>query len=173
MSIRLAPFCTLLLLAAPVAAQRPIIDMHFHVLRFSDRSVVSAAEETLKRFNIVRAVTSGPALDVGELAKLAPDRVLSAPLFPVLPENFGLPSFMAKREWPRVDELRRAMTTRTYHALAEITSQYEGLAADGWDKGSSLPGVALLAVGSVHAFHSVHGIAQRRAVPLQPRDRRS
>jgi predicted TIM-barrel fold metal-dependent hydrolase len=116
--------------AAATAEQRPIIDMHFHVLRFTERPAVEAAHQAMLRHNVVKAVASGPAEEIAALAALAPDRVVASPLFPVLPEDFLTPGFVERREWPDLGALRAAYRDGRYAAMGEITTQYAGLAAD-------------------------------------------
>ncbi len=135
---------TLLILATAAAAQEaprerpPIIDMHLHAYpgnwseanapinpvtgkpsaaRTGDQ-LMSKTLEALRRYNIVKAVTSG-LLDVVEQWRAAdPERIIGAPAFPIT---------AGRTAWPPLEELRSGYRTGKLGALGEITAQYVGI----------------------------------------------
>jgi predicted TIM-barrel fold metal-dependent hydrolase len=120
----------------PVAERRPpIIDMHLHAFRLIDgrpppanpvTGQPSAAGTTaelrdaslaaLTRYNIVKAVTSGPAATVAQWHAAAPDRVLVGAF---VDEENPLPKLAA---------LRADIRAGRVHVLGELGLQYRGMA---------------------------------------------
>jgi len=124
--------------AAPEPSRLPIIDVHLHALpaKFfgpppqpnpvtGQPSTATTTEEILReslaaleRYNIVRAVTSGPLDLVRRWKPSAPDRLLPAPLYS--PET----------PLPSIDELRQMHETGELAVLGELGLQYLGLTLD-------------------------------------------
>lgn len=143
--IRLLVFVTLSALIAnrPVASSavqgQPIIDVHLHAFRAADwkdpppnpvsgKPGPTTAEEHLRqtlaamdRYNIVKAIVSGPLEVVEQWRTTAPDRILASPLFGRPDVDFD------GRPLPPIDELRRLFKSGRLTAIGEITAQYEGL----------------------------------------------
>jgi hypothetical protein len=114
----------------------PIIDMHLHAYPAAfwgsvappnpvtgtpspaqtDDAILRASIAALERYNIVKAVVSGP-LELAQKYRLAaPERVLVSPHFP------GLLPF------PDLGRLRVGYGTGELGAMAEVLAQYEGMA---------------------------------------------
>ena len=119
---------------APVSEERPpIIDMHMHAYPaeglFSganpvtgepsaaqtDEAIMQATIEAMDRFNIVKAVVSGPLDLVQRWKSAAPSRILASPHFP----HFS-PA-------PDLQLLRRDYLANRLDAMAELTYQYAGI----------------------------------------------
>jgi predicted TIM-barrel fold metal-dependent hydrolase len=120
---------------APAPVRKPIIDMHLHALpadffgqaglpnpatgqtsaAITDEAIREATLAALKRYNIVRAATSGPLPLVREWHAAAPERILPAVLFAV-----GAPGM-------EVATLREEFTSGRFVLLGEILAQYQGL----------------------------------------------
>ena len=117
--------------------QFPIIDMHLHALPptfagelgalhpraglpalTTEAAIMKATLEAMERNNVVLAIASGPLDIVARWRAEAPDRILTAPKFPV----FG--------PWPNLDGLRADHQRGELHAIGEITAEYAGLPAD-------------------------------------------
>ncbi|MGH9805204.1 MAG: amidohydrolase family protein [Candidatus Acidiferrales bacterium] len=127
---------SLLFLAAPLVAQspaarQPIIDVHLHALPVdflgeefdvpgmtrpaSDEVNLRAALAGLERYNIIRAIVSGPLELVERWRQADPERLVGSPVFP----HFFPP--------PSLDRIREDVRTNRIGALGEITAQYGGL----------------------------------------------
>lgn len=115
---------------SPASEQQPIIDMHLHALPVdffsqldppgmtragSDEELRRETLAALKRYNIVKAVTSGPLDFARQWKAAAPERIIVAPVFP----HFA-PA-------PELGQLRADITAGRVGALGEITAQYAGL----------------------------------------------
>ena len=114
----------------------PIIDMHMHAypaafwgsvgppnpvtgkpsFAQTDEAILQASIDALHRYNIVKAVVSGPAELTQRYRAAAPDRVVASPHFP------GLLPF------PDLGRLRAGYVSGELGAMAEVLAQYEGLA---------------------------------------------
>ena len=142
---KLMAFIALLLAAAcsapPAGVQTtvskgslPIIDMHLHAYSFADGTAPpenpmtgrpSASRTTaelrdaslaaLARYNIVKAVTSGPAETVAQWRAAAPDRILAGAY---VDENNPLPDLAA---------LRADIIAGRVHVLGELVLQHIGM----------------------------------------------
>jgi predicted TIM-barrel fold metal-dependent hydrolase len=119
-----------------VDSRRPsIIDMHLHAFRLADGSpppenpvtgrpsIAKTAEELrsaslaeLERYNVVKAVTSGPAETVAQWRAAAPDRIMVGAF--VDEEN----------PLPDLAELRAEILAGRVHVLGELALQYRGMA---------------------------------------------
>lgn len=81
----------------------------------TDEALMNATINAMKRFNIVKAIVSGP-LDLVERWRVAaPDQVIGSPHFPKL-----LP-------YPELADLKRRYQQGTLAAMAETLGQYAGL----------------------------------------------
>lgn len=120
-----------------LAQKPPIIDMHLHALpaeflgeagppnpvtlkpsaATTDDALLKATLVEMERYNIVRAITSGPLDIVQRWVAAAPDRIIGSPLFPY--PKWG-PS-------PALGLLREKYIAGHLGAMGEITAQYEGL----------------------------------------------
>jgi predicted TIM-barrel fold metal-dependent hydrolase len=113
----------------------PIIDMHLHAFRLTDGSppqenpatgrpsnartsveLRDASLAALERYNIVKAVTSGPAETVAQWRTAAPDRVLAGAF---VDEANPLPDLAALRADIRAGRIQ---------VLGELALQYRGMA---------------------------------------------
>ena len=113
----------------------PIIDMHLHAYRLDDgeppavypvtgrRSAARTSAELrdmslteLERYNIVKAVASGPPETVGEWRKAAPDRIMVGAF---VDEASPLPD---------IGRLRAEIQAGHVHVLGELVLQYRGMA---------------------------------------------
>jgi hypothetical protein len=114
----------------------PIIDMHMHAYPAAfwggvappnpvtgvpspartDDAILRASIPAMSRYNIVKAVISGPLELAQEYRRAAPDLVLVSPRFP------GLLPF------PDLSRLRAGYATGELGAMAEVLAQYEGMA---------------------------------------------
>ena len=75
----------------------------------------------MERYNIVKAIVSGPLEVVEAWRTAAPDRILASP-------NFGRPQVdFYGRPLPEIEELRRPFKSRRLAAIGEVQAQYEGL----------------------------------------------
>ena len=123
---------------APLKRQ-PIIDVHLHAFRAVDWKVSApnpitgkpgpaTAEEhmrqtldAMERYNIVKAIVSGPVEVVGQWRTSAPNRILASPLF-------GRPNVdLYGRPLPHIDELRSLFKSGQLTAIGEVVAQYQGL----------------------------------------------
>ena len=125
---------------AQVPIQRqPIIDMHLHAFLPADwkgpspnpvtgKPGPATAEEhmrqtlaAMERYNIVKAIVSGPVETVEQWRTAAPGRILASLLFgrPNV-DNYGRPL-------PQIGELRGLFKSGRLSAIGEVTAQYEGL----------------------------------------------
>lgn len=123
---------------APVRRQ-PIIDMHLHAYRAADwkgpppapitgKPGPATADEhmrqtlaVMERYDVVKAIVSGPLDVVEQWRTAAPGRILASPLF-------GRPNVdLSGRPLPQLDQLRSLFTSGHLNALGEIAAQYEGL----------------------------------------------
>ena len=117
----------------------PIIDVHLHAYGAADWSGPrpnpvtgkpgpATAEEhmrqtraAMERYNIVKAIVSGPLEVVEQWRTAAPDRILASPLF-------GRPNVdLYGHPLPQIDELRGLFKSRRLSAIGEVVAQYEGL----------------------------------------------
>jgi len=126
-------------LAQPAIQRPPIIDVHLHAYLPADWNGPSpnpvtgkpgpaTADEhmrqtlaVMERYNIVKAIVSGPLDVVEQWRTTAPGRILASPLFgrPGM-DNYGRPL-------PQMAELRSLFKSGRLSAIGEITAQYEGL----------------------------------------------
>ena len=123
---------------APVQRQ-PIIDMHLHAYRAADwkgsppnpitgKPGPATAEEhmrqtlaAMERYNVVKAIVSGPVEVVEQWRTAAPGRILASPLF-------GRPNVdLSGRPLPQIDELRSLFKSGRLSAIGEVVAQYQGL----------------------------------------------
>ena len=126
----------------PAAAQAginglrpPIIDMHLHAYRLDDEKppavnpvtgqpsaartsseLRDASLAALKRYNIVKAVASGPPETVGQWREAAPDRIMAGAY---VDEANPLPD---------LEKLRTEIQAGRVHVLGELVLQYRGMA---------------------------------------------
>ena len=126
-------------LAQPAVQRPPIIDVHLHAYRAADwkgpppnpitgKPGPATAEEhmrqtlaAMERYNIVKAIVSGPVEVVEQWRAIAPGRILASPLF-------GRPNVdLSGRPLPQIDELRSLFTSGRLSAIGEVVAQYEGL----------------------------------------------
>jgi len=128
--------------AQPTSAQKhfqrpkpPIIDMHLHAFGFdeygsppppneitgkrptarTDREALEASLAALKRYNITKAVASGPLEDVRRWRDAAPDRII------------GGAYFGPRNALPEVSLLRREFMAGRLAVMGELGLQYSGL----------------------------------------------
>ena len=118
---------------------QPIIDVHLHAYRPADWNGPSpnpvtgkpgpaTAEEhmrqtlaAMERYNVVKAIVSGPVEVVEQWRTAAPGRILASPLF-------GRPNVdFYGRPLPEIDELRSLFKSGRLSAIGEVVAQYEGL----------------------------------------------
>jgi len=126
----------------PAVAQRrgqrpkpPIIDMHLHAFGFdeygnppppneitgrlptarTDKEALDASLAALKRYNIVKAVASGPLEDVLRWREAAPDRII------------GGAYFGPRNSLPEIGLLRREFIAGRLSVMGELGLQYDGL----------------------------------------------
>ena len=125
-------------LAQPAIQQPPIIDVHLHAYLPADwkgpspnpvtgKPGPATADEhmrqtlaVMERYNIVKAIVSGPLEVVEQWRTAAPGRILASPLF-------GRPDMDYGRPLPQMAELRRLFKSGRLSAIGEVTAQYEGL----------------------------------------------
>jgi uncharacterized protein len=126
-------------LAQSAVQRQPIIDVHLHAFRTADwkgpapnpitgKPGPATAEEhmrqtlaAMERYNIVKAIVSGPVEVVEQWRTTAPSRILASPLF-------GRPDVdFYGRPLPTIDELRSLFKSGQLSAIGEIVAQYEGL----------------------------------------------
>jgi len=125
----------------------PIIDMHLHALpatwpagrpapnpvtgktsaATTDEAIMRATLDALRRYNIVKAVTSGPLDYVDKWRAEAADRIIAAPLFPSM---VGDVTGYTTPFYPDIAMLRRRHAEGRLGAIGEVTAQYAGLAPD-------------------------------------------
>lgn len=114
------------------AAPEPIIDMHLHALWWgsgmveplsgfkapaTDDELRQATVEALKRYNIVKAVASGPRVQQYKAA--APDRIIA---------GLAVGSVLEGSLVTDATELRKLIADNRYEAIAELAAQYDGIA---------------------------------------------
>ena len=123
-------------LAQAPAQRQPIIDMHLHAYRAADwkgsspnpitgKPGPATAEEhmrqtlaALERYNVVKAIVSGPVEVVEQWRTAAPGRILASPLF-------GRPNVdLSGRPLPQIDELRSLFKSGRLSAIGEVGAQY-------------------------------------------------
>jgi len=140
--IPLAALLLTLLVASPVAeaepaarSRSPIIDVHLHAFDLPDgeepppnpvtgrpsasrtkAELRDASLSALARYNIVKAVTSGPAATVAQWQAAAPERILVGAF---VDESHPLPD---------LSELRAKIRSGQVHVLGELSLQYRGMA---------------------------------------------
>lgn len=113
----------------------PIIDVHMHAYPAdilgakgapnpatgkpssaqTDEAIFRASIEAMDRYNIVKAVVSGPSEVVANWRDAAPSRFLASPQFPLFDDT------------PDPAKLHRMLRDNKYQALAELTFQYVGV----------------------------------------------
>ena len=114
----------------------PIIDMHLHAFTAtsqpnpvtgkpsactSDNALLQATLAAMERYNIVKAVVSGPLNLVKQWRDAAPNRFLCAPAYPLYNENIN------------VDFLRAEYLAGRLGAFGEVLAQLAGLSpSDPW-----------------------------------------
>ena len=75
----------------------------------------------MERYNVVKAIVSGPVEVVEQWRMAAPNRILASPLF-------GRPNVdLSGRPLPQIDELRSLFKSGRLSAIGEVVAQYEGL----------------------------------------------
>lgn len=119
-------------LAAAQAANEPIIDMHLHAVWWQPGMVEpltgfkapatevelrDATIAALERYNVVKAVASGP--QVAGYKAAAPDRIIS---------GYGVGAVLGVTPGIDAPALRRLITEQGYEAIAEFAPQYDGIA---------------------------------------------
>ncbi|MCC7461398.1 MAG: amidohydrolase [Gammaproteobacteria bacterium] len=127
--------CGLLLLPVGAGSSEPagpIIDMHLHALWWQPEMVepltglrAPATEEELRRatiaalerYNVVKAIASGP--HVGEYRAAAPDRIIA---------GLAVGSVLSAALPTDAAALRREIAGNGYGAIAEFAPQYDGVA---------------------------------------------
>ena len=133
--------CSLIAVLAPLAGcttsgqqPAPIIDMHLHAYpadifgpaipnpitgkmsaATTEADIRRLTIEAMNRYNVVRAVLSGPLDVVGRWQEVESERFLASPHFP----RFS--------PFPDLDSLRMLYTSKRLAAMAEMTSQYAGM----------------------------------------------
>jgi predicted TIM-barrel fold metal-dependent hydrolase len=97
-----------------------LIDVHLHIWEPMPASAGSrdSLVAAFKRFNLVRAVASGPIPLVRQLRDLAPDRIIGGAIFT---ESIKLPP---------IPDLERILRSREIEVLGEIDAQYAGVRLD-------------------------------------------
>lgn len=118
--------------AAPAASGQPIIDMHLHALWWgsslteplsgflspaTDDELRQRTVAALKRYNIVKAIASGPRL--AQYRAAAPDRIIP---------GLGIGSVLQGPLQTDADTLRKQLREGQYAAIAEFAPQYDGIA---------------------------------------------
>jgi uncharacterized protein len=117
----------------------PIIDVHLHAYDAADwkgprpnpvsvKPSPATAEQHMRqtlaamdRYNIVKAIVSGPLEVVEQWRTAAPGRILASPLF-------GRPNVdFYGRPLPQIGELRSLFKSGRLSAIGEVVAQYEGL----------------------------------------------
>ncbi len=118
-----------------IQQRQPIIDVHAHavpadfmsepgiVLPWTGKPAIATTDEAvmqetlaaMRRYNIVKAVLSGPLEHVYKWIETDPERFIGAPMFP-----FWGP-------WPDLAQLREDYLSGRLGALGEITAIYAGL----------------------------------------------
>jgi len=113
----------------------PIIDVHLHAFpadlmgrvgmpnpvtgkpseATTDDDLLRAALAAMSRYNIVKAITSGPLVSVRRWVAAAPDRLVGSAMFPHPPPL------------PDLGLLRDDLRSRQLGALGEVTAQYAGI----------------------------------------------
>ena len=126
-------------LAQAPAQRQPIIDIHLHAFRAADwkgsspnpitgkpgpataEDYMSQTLAAMERYNVVKAIVSGPVEVVEQWRTAAPGRILASPLF-------GRPNVdFYGRPLPELDELRSLFNSGRLSAIGEVVAQYEGL----------------------------------------------
>jgi len=126
-------------LAQTELQRQPIIDVHLHAYGPADwkdprpnpvtgKPSPATAEEHMRqtlaamdRYNIVKAIVSGPLDAVEQWRTVAPGRILASP-------NFGRPQVdLYGRPLPQIDGLRSLFKSGRLSAIGEVQAQYEGL----------------------------------------------
>ncbi len=120
----------------------PIIDMHLHAYDMgwsggrvlghpltgkasaarTDEALLRVTLETMDRYNIVRAVASGPLDVVRTWTEAAPDRFIGGAMFTGGPSTYT--------PTPSLDALRTGVRDGAIGVIGELASQYAGLAPD-------------------------------------------
>ena len=113
----------------------PIIDVHLHAFpadfmgqpgapnpltgkpseAITDDDLLRAALAAMNRYNIVKAIVSGPIVSVRRWVAAAPDRLVGAAMFPNPPPS------------PDLGLLRDDLRNHELGALGEVTAQYAGI----------------------------------------------
>lgn len=121
--------------AAQESARLPIIDVHLHAYPAdflgavglpnpvtdepsdfqTDQQILEASLRAMDRYNIVKAVVSGPRGTVEKWRDTEPDRIIASPHFPQFSDA------------PDMGELRSLLRDGEFQALAELTFQYAGI----------------------------------------------
>lgn len=109
----------------------PIIDMHLHAVWWQPGAVEplsglkapdtegalrDATIAALRRYNVVKAVTSGPR--VAEYKQAAPDRILA---------GLAVGSILEGPLLPDIASVKQAIADRKLEAIAEFAPQYDGI----------------------------------------------
>lgn len=133
----------LALLALPVAAAQPVIDMHLHAWPYGadgppdhpkNLEVMARTIAALEEHTVVLAATSGPQAFLERWHREAPDRLLLGPVLPceggLNPNWFQYQCFANGAEFPDLAWLRTQYENGTYQLMGEIYTQYAGMAYD-------------------------------------------
>ena len=73
----------------------------------------------MERYNVVKAIVSGPVEVVEQWRMAAPNRILASPLF-------GRPNVdLSGRPLPQIDELRSLFKSGRLSAIGEVVAQYK------------------------------------------------
>lgn len=132
LTLVLLALCSSSMAATPTAPRQPIIDMHLHALWWgsslteplsgflspaTDDALRQSTVDALKRYNIVKAITSGPRLM--QYKSAAPERIIP---------GLGIGSVLQGPLQTDADALRRQIRDGKYAAIAEFAPQYDGIA---------------------------------------------
>jgi predicted TIM-barrel fold metal-dependent hydrolase len=132
LTVLLAVACSRSIAAPPAASSQPIIDMHLHALWWgpslieplsgfqapaTDDELRQSTVAALKRYNIVKAIASGPRLTQYKAA--APERIIA---------GLGVGSVLEGPLQTDANALRKQIQDNGYEAIAEFAPQYDGIA---------------------------------------------
>ena len=124
--------CATSVMAEQPAVPEPIIDMHLHALWWqpgmveplthlqapsTEAALQQSTLEALKRYNVVKAVTSG--VHAADYKSAAPDRII---------QGLGVGSVLGRPVPTDLTALRKLIADKHYEAIAEVAAQYDGFA---------------------------------------------
>jgi hypothetical protein len=121
---------------------KPIIDMHLHAYTIdwsggrllanpmtgqapvarNDAQLIQVTLDIMDRYNIVKAVASGPLEGVRRWKAVAPDRIIGAVMFTGAESSYT--------PTPELLEIKKAYNDGQIGAIGELASQYAGLSPD-------------------------------------------